>query len=126
MNELIARAIRITFATSIRALRMNLLLGLLCAHTLGGCGGSGGTPSAESVPLTVMPPPADARQGRYVGSVKIGGVDYYGDALITDDGLFRMYIGGPYASDGTVQPSIPHRFRTVGRDDGTGQWTGRF
>jgi hypothetical protein len=106
MNELIARATRIKFATRTCTPWM-ILLGFLCVHTLGGCGGGGGipsTPSTKSVPPMAA---ADARQGRYVGTVKIGGVDYYGDALITADGLIRMYIGGPYTSDGTVQPAIP-------------------
>jgi len=91
-----------------RAPLMHLLLGLLLVHALVGCGGNSNAPS----PTNVSPPqapaaPQDARQGRYVGTVNVGGIDYYGDALITADGLIRLYIGGPYVSDGTVQESIP-------------------
>lgn len=95
----------------LRARQLIVQLGLFCVYTLSGCGDNGGTPSgefpAQSVPPTAMSAPADARQGRYVGTVTIGGVDYYGDALITADGFVRMYVGGAYVSDGTIQQSIP-------------------
>ena len=102
----------LVIAANYRALRraplMVLLLGLLFVHALAGCGGNGDTSGPEYVPPTQSPSASqDVRQGRYVGTVNIGGVDYYGDALITADGLVRLYVGGPYASDGTVQPSIP-------------------
>jgi hypothetical protein len=42
-----------------------------------------------------------------VGVVTIGNTDYYGDALITADGSLRLYVGGPYANDGTVQVAKP-------------------
>lgn len=92
-------------------------LGFIFAHALVACGGGGNGQSAATVtpptaqtppvpPPVVTPESGDARQGRYVGTVTIGGVDYYGDALITADGLIRLYIGGPYASDGVVQGPI--------------------
>jgi hypothetical protein len=87
-------------------------LALPLVVALVGCGGSGKVESAGSSPpakgpsATVPSVTEDARQGRYVGTVTIGGVDYYGDALITADGLVRLYIGGPYVSDGTVQTAI--------------------
>jgi hypothetical protein len=85
-----------------------LLLGVVCGETLVGCGGgTTANPTAGPTPADLAIPAMDARQGRYVGAVNIGGIDYYGDALITADGLLRMYVGGPYASDGTVQSSIP-------------------
>jgi hypothetical protein len=84
------------------------LLGLLFVHALSACGGNGSGPSPISMPPARSPSAAqDARQGRYVGTVTIGGVNYYGDALITADGLIRLYIGGPYVPDGTVQQSVP-------------------
>jgi hypothetical protein len=108
MNELIAWIASDTFASRRRAPLMALLLGLPFVHALVGCGGNSNDPSRMSAPpAEAASAPQDARQGRYVGTVKIGGVDYYGDALITADGLIRLYIGGPNVSDGTVQPAIP-------------------
>jgi len=91
----------------------SLFLALPFVAALVGCGGNGDGQIAESLPSATAPSATgpsisgDARQGRYVGTVTIDGVDYYGDALITADGLVRLYIGGPYVSDGTVQSSIP-------------------
>jgi hypothetical protein len=45
--------------------------------------------------------------GRYVGTVTIGGVDYFGDALLTSDGDLRLYIGGPYDDGGQLELSKP-------------------
>jgi len=92
-----------------------LCLGLLGAlRVLAGCGGgsSGGSrgEGAVSSPTRSGAPPAvsgDAWQGRYVGTVTIGGVQYFGDALLTADGAIRLYVGGPYADDGTLQMSVP-------------------
>jgi hypothetical protein len=113
MNEFVARLTRITFASRTHAPLIGLLLALPFVPALVGCGANGSAQSAESLPSPTGPTTTgpsvtgDARQGRYVGTVTIGGVDYYGDALITADGLFRLYIGGRYVSDGTVQGSIP-------------------
>jgi hypothetical protein len=49
----------------------------------------------------------DAWQGRYVGTVTIGAVNYFGDALLTADGLIRLYVGGRGGDDGTIQEAIP-------------------
>ena len=90
-------------------------LGLLLAG-LGACGGSGSgasavAPSAGSsttpASLPSTPTSAPGWGGHFIGAVTIGGVDYYGDALLTSDGTIRLYVGGPYADDGTVQQSRP-------------------
>ena len=52
-------------------------------------------------------PSASAWGGHFIGTVRIGDVEYYGDALITGDQAIRLYVGGPYAPDGTVQESRP-------------------
>jgi hypothetical protein len=93
-----------------------LLLGLLCAQVLTGCGGGGAgtmpssaaamSPSSAS-PATASPLAAQAWQGHFIGTVKIGAGQYYGDALLTLDGAVRLYVGGPYANDGTVQQTRP-------------------
>jgi hypothetical protein len=87
---------------------VHFLVGLLFAHALAGCGGSGS--GASPVPLSAAPlptpaslPSARAWGGHFIGTVKIGDAEYYGDALITGDGAIRLYVGGPYASDGAVQ-----------------------
>ncbi len=80
---------------------------LLLAQALPACGGGGGGGTAAP-PVAVPPPPASvAWGGRYVGTVTIGDVDYYGDALITADSKLRMYVGGPYSADGSVQQTRP-------------------
>ena len=45
--------------------------------------------------------------GRYVGTVTIGGVDYFGDALLTVDGAIRLHVGGPYSATGALQSTRP-------------------
>lgn len=67
-------------------------------------------PAAQSAP--VQPPIAtkesgDAWQGRYVGTVTIGDVQYFGDAILTADGLIRLYVGGPYYDDGVLPLTVP-------------------
>jgi hypothetical protein len=100
-------------------LKVRFLVGLLFAPALTGCGGSGSsTAPASAGPSTApysagsSPPPpaplsAQAWQGHFIGTVKIGTGQYYGDALLTVDGMVRLYVGGPYASDGTVQLTRP-------------------
>jgi hypothetical protein len=78
----------------------NLLVVLGLTPALVACGGGGATGSgaAESRRGVGAPPiiaPA-AVPGRYVGSVTIDGVSYFGDALFTTDGEVRLYVGGPY------------------------------
>lgn len=96
----------------IRKSVMVFLLGCLLVHALAGCGGNGSgsaplrMPPAQPPPAQAPPAAQDARQGSYIGTVTIGGVDYYSSALITADGLVRLYIGGPNSSDGVVQGSI--------------------
>jgi hypothetical protein len=45
--------------------------------------------------------------GHYVGTVTIGGIDYFGDALVTVDGAIRLYVGGPYSDTGVLQLTRP-------------------
>jgi hypothetical protein len=42
-----------------------------------------------------------------MGAVTIDNVQYYGDALLTADGLIRLYVGGPYLNDGLVPQTVP-------------------
>ena len=53
--------------------------------------------------------------GAIVGTVTIGDTDYFGDALLTEDGAIRLYVGGPGTSSGAIQG------RTLG---GTAQFVG--
>ena len=102
---------------------------------LGACGGGSdgadiaSPPVGAAPPAKVTTPPAlsgDAWQGRYVGAVMIGGVQYYGDALLTADGAIRLYVGAPYDDGGELQLSIPAgSAQLVGTLNGqTGQATG--
>ena len=68
---------------------------------LGACGGSDSLdapPPSPGAASTVQPPPALAH-GYFVGTVRIGSQEYYGDALVTVDGVVRLYVGGPEAGD---------------------------
>ena len=86
------------------------VLGFLFVHALTGCGGGSSGQSAMPVPPPTVqssvtqpvatPESGDAWQGRYVGTVTIGGLQYFGDALLTADGLIRLYVGGPYDGGG--------------------------
>ena len=55
------------------------------------------------------PPPTgqSVDHGRYVGTVTIDGVNYFGDALLAASGETHIYIGGPYTDDGTIQLASP-------------------
>ena len=116
------------FLPAWRQPNVRFLLGLLFAQALTGCGGgsstappSAGSSGAQSSMGSLPPQPEQAWQGRFVGSVTIGNVDYYGDALLTGDGAVRLYVGGPYASDGTLQLTRPDSsVQFVGKVDGHG------
>lgn len=88
---------------------VRFFLSLLFTQALVGCGGTGSdeSPVPPSAGPTVPPPTASAWDGRFVGVVKIGEVELYGDALFTADGLVRLYVGGPYVPSGLVQQTRP-------------------
>jgi hypothetical protein len=80
----------------------------------GGSNDQGGVPgppptaqSAPAPPPMVTPESGDAWQERYVGTVTIGDVQYFGDAMLTADGLIRLYVGGPSDNDGAMPPTVP-------------------
>lgn len=86
------------------------LSALLLAQLLCACGGgSGGGPTPVTVPSRATVPPAvtQAWTGHYVGTVTIAGVAYFGDAVFSEDGLVRLYVGGPYDNDGVLQLTRP-------------------
>jgi hypothetical protein len=112
-------------ATSALQPMLRCLAGLLFAQALAGCGGGEGSASAPPT-AKVLPTPAIAPavpavapaawQGHFIGTVSMDAGQYYGDALLTVDGVVRLYVGGPYASDGTVQKT---------RFDGATQFVGK-
>jgi hypothetical protein len=82
------------------------------------CGGGSNGQGAQPVPPPTaqsppVPPPVvtlesgDAWQERYIGTVTIGDVQYFGDAVLTADGLIRLYVGGPSDDDGAMPPTVP-------------------
>jgi hypothetical protein len=93
---------------AIAALCSPSFFGALSAFVLVSCGDSGApsTSPAPELPPTQGEEP-DGPAGRYVGTVTIDGRQHYGDALVTVDGAVRLYVGGPYVDDGTVQKSRP-------------------
>ncbi len=89
----------------------------LCA--CGGGGGSGQSAVPASTTMSAPAPPSgvtkesgDAWLGHYVGSVTIAGVQYFADAMLTADGLIRLYVAGPIDADygafgGNMPQTIP-------------------
>lgn len=71
----------------------------------GGSNDQGGVPvPSPTAQSALVPPPGsgDAWQERYVGTVTIGDVQYFGDAMLTADGLIRLYVGGPADNSGVI------------------------
>jgi hypothetical protein len=108
-----------------------LLLAPILAAFLTACGGGGGggangassePPSGGSVAAAASPPATN----HYVGTVKIGEATYFGDAVLTRDGVVRLYIGGRYGDDGSIQKSRPSNSdQFVGTAQlRSGQWSG--
>jgi len=64
---------------------------------------SGCVPGADTVP----PRSGALWQGRFIGTVKIGAAQYFGDAIFTTDGAVRLYVGGAYDPTGVVQVTRP-------------------
>jgi hypothetical protein len=86
-----------------------LLLQLLAACGGGGAGepGVGATTGPSGVPAVPPPPQTQTWIGHYVGTVKIAGVTYFADAVLTQDGLLRLYVGGPGSDTGAIQITRP-------------------
>jgi hypothetical protein len=97
-----------------------LTVALIVATGVTACGGGGDAqtpavtkssstaPPASNISTGQLPgPPAAAVDGWYVGTIKIGGTNYYGEAIVTVDGLMRLYLGGAYSDDGTLQITRP-------------------
>lgn len=64
-------------------------------------------PAPEPPPPEPPPPEQSVNHGRYVGTVTIDGVNYFGDALFAANGETHLYIAGHYAGDGTIQLASP-------------------
>lgn len=84
------------------------LLGLILVQALGCSGGSDqGDMAVTATAPVVTAESGDAWQGRYIGAVTIANVQYYGDALLTADGLMRLYLGAVGGGDGGVIEQAP-------------------
>ena len=62
------------------------------------------------VPTSAQPASSEGRHGRFIGKVTIGGVDHYGDAILTADGKMRLYVADPYDGSGLLQPAKPRSY----------------
>ena len=111
-----------------------MLAALLAACGGGGSGQSAGATSnsatgATSSSTAGTPAPTQGLTGHYVGSVTIADVAYFGDAVVTQDGAIRLYIGGSYAASAggqnieTVRPESSQQFVGTLQMRG-GQWSG--
>jgi hypothetical protein len=87
----------------------------LLAQLLAACGNGGGEPGVGATigpsGVPAVPPPPQTQTltwiGHYVGTVKIAGVSYFADAVLTQDGLVRLYVGGPGDNTGAIQMTRP-------------------
>ena len=89
---------------------------LLCALFLAACDPDYVIVSVQSDPS--LPPsaigargtsaPDSEGHGRFIGVVRIGNIDYFGDALVAEDGRMRLYVGGPYATSDLLQVTRAH------------------
>jgi hypothetical protein len=111
-----------------------MLAGLLDACGGGGSGQSAGSTSSSATGATTSstagtPAPTQGLTGHYVGSVTIAGTTYFGDAVVTQDGAIRLYVGGSYAASAggqnivTVRPESSEQFVGTLQIRG-GQWSG--
>src|SRR5688572_13848448 len=84
---------------------------LLCAVLFSACDPDYVFLSVQSNP-SLPPSTTEARgelahegegHGRFIGVVRIGNIDYFGDALVAEDGRMRLYVGGPYATSDLLQ-----------------------
>jgi hypothetical protein len=122
----LARSLQVAY----RAFLPGLILAALAACGGGGGGGSttstvGGAGSTTGSSGGTAPP-EQVLTGHYVGVVMIADTTYFGDAVVTQDGAIRLYVGGPYDGGGevqTVRPKSSEQFvGTIQMRDG--QWSG--
>jgi len=106
------------------------LLALTIAALGSACGGGGGGPSPVAATTSTTGTTASGTPqivtGHYVGAVTIADVTYFGDAVVTEDGAIRLYVGGTYDDGGELQvyrPKSSEQFvGTLKMQDG--QWSG--
>jgi hypothetical protein len=116
---------------------LTVILALLLTELLSACGGASSGGSQQSAQTTssgssqALAPPVvqQASTGHYVGPVTIAGVTYFGDAVLTEDGTVRLYVGGADAEFQAFQvfqitrPESSEQFvGTIQLRDG--QWSG--
>lgn len=105
-----------------------LIFALMLAGLLDACGGGGSGQSAGSTTSSAAAAgePTQVLTGHYVGAVRIADVTYFGDAVVTQDGAMRLYVGGPYDDGGELQVARPQSSEQfVGKIQmSDGQWSG--
>jgi len=105
-----------------------LIFALMLSGLLDACGGDGSGQSAGATTSSAAeaPKPTQVWTGHYVGAVGIADATYFGDAVVTEDGAMRLYIGGPYDNGGELQMVRPEGSEqfvgTIQMRDG--QWSG--
>jgi hypothetical protein len=122
----------------------SLIFALMLAGLVDACGGGGsgqsaaattssaaGTTTSSAAGTTTSsaagaPGSTQVWTGHYVGAVGIADATYFGDAVVTQDGAIRLYIGGPYDNGGELQmvrPESSEQFVGTIQMRG-GQWSG--
>jgi len=116
------RAIAVSMPRTYGLRHATVLAGLLLASALGACGGGDGGVGGLAMADTAQSPPMGAPQpptmtapwsGHFVGTVKSAHGTFFGDALITTDGLMRLYVGGTYSDSGAlelIRPATSEQF----------------
>jgi hypothetical protein len=80
----------------------------------------------EAVSVSTRNVDGDLVDGRYIGTVTIGGQQRFGDAIVTVDGAVRLYVGGLYNPGGALQltRSAAGSAQFVGHLDTSGNGSG--
>jgi hypothetical protein len=95
---------------------LTVILPLLLTELLSACGGGSGGGSQQSAQATSsgsnqapgLRVVAQAWTGHYVRAVTIAGVTYLGDAVFTQDGAVRLYVGAPMTMKSPPPSGITH------------------
>lgn len=88
---------------SLRKRASRLFVCATIAYGSAGChDSSSGGPNTAATTASPPPPPVvpsePATHGYFSGGVDIGPSNYYGEALLTVDGLVRIYLAGPFGA----------------------------
>ena len=113
-------------------LRARLIPGVLITGLVASCSGGGGAEPTGAAPLPPptqgQPPtqqiPEPATHGRFVGTVYTPAGPLFADALLTEDGFLRLYVGDRYLGDPRSANSVSFGALQFSKPGGSAQFVG--